>query len=277
MRCLWADVTAVTNINNIKINSYGMVRQRCSRQALLQIPGKLHRLARLDDLLGYISRLSRVWLRGDGAAVILLDPDAKSLIVEWASHVDPAVGLRVKRLRFPAEQGAAGQVCRSGKALIVEDYVRSRYASAFIEASCGFVQRNLLLVPLRMQDRILGVLCVADKRKGRFDSQDMDLLGAIADVAAWPIETVRVTAAMRASLEQVRQLRSARELVIHHLSHELKTPLAVLSASIALLLRRSDGSVDPGRQAIDERIERNLQRLLDMEYKLEDMLRDQET
>jgi GAF domain-containing protein len=182
----------------------------------------------------------------------------------------------MKRFRLPAEQGAAGQVCHSGKALIVEDYVRSRYASTFIDASCGFVPRNLLLVPLRMQDRILGVLCVVDKRKGRFDSQDMDLLGAIADVAAWPIENARAHAAMRAALEQVRQLRSARELVIHHLSHELKTPLAVLSASIALLLRRSDGSVDSGRQAIDERIERNLQRLLDMEYKLEDILRDQE-
>jgi GAF domain-containing protein len=271
MQLTRAGVIAVANINSININGYAKRHPHCRQPELLRIPGRLHAFDRWDDLLVYITRLVRVWLRVEGAAVMLLTPDAREMIVEWASHVNPDVGPRLKAFRFPVGPG-----CCSGKAMVVEDYAGSRRDATFFDVRMGFVTRNLLYVPFRMQNRVIGALCAVDKRKGRFNSNDMDLLGAIADVAAWPIENMRLNAAMHAALEQVRQLRSAREVAIQHLSHELKTPLSILSASIALLLKRSQGPADAGRRTVNERIERNLQRLFDMAYELEDMLRDQE-
>ena len=70
-------------------------------------------------------------------------------------------------------------------------------------------------------------------------------------------------------------LDRAKEQVINHLSHELKTPLSVLSASLGLLEKRFASGWDKAVDRIMERMHRNLERLLDMQYEISDMLREQ--
>jgi PAS domain S-box-containing protein len=248
-------------------------RRARSRHILLRMSGALHRFRQLDALLGYVTRLIRVLMGVDGVSVILLDADAKEFFFQKASFVDPDVGRKFQGLRFPVDQGAAGQVYRTGKPLVVSDYARSPYALKMVDAYLDYDTRTMLDAPLRVQDRIVGVLCAVNKRDGGFDAQDVELLCAIADVVALPIENVRMNSALKEAYEQVRQHHRAKARVIHHLSHELKTPLAVLSASMRLLDRGTACPGDPRWLRIHERIDRNLLRLLEMEYKLEDILR----
>jgi signal transduction histidine kinase len=65
--------------------------------------------------------------------------------------------------------------------------------------------------------------------------------------------------------------------VIHHLSHELKTPLSVLSASLNLLAKPL-ATLNDGRrwEKTLDRAQRNLQRMLDMQYKIGDMLQEKD-
>jgi len=209
----------------------------------------------------------------DGVSVILLDAEAQEFYFQKASYVDITVGRRLQGLRFPVDRGAAGQVYRTGKPLIVADYARSPYALKMVDERSNYETHNMLDAPLRIQDRIIGVLCAVNKRDGEFDAQDVELLSAIADVVALPIENVRMNSALKEAYEKVRQHHQAKNRVIHHLSHELKTPLAVLSASMRLLERGISRPDDPKWRRIHERIDRNLLRLLEMEYKLEDILR----
>ena len=246
-----------------------------SRHILLQISAALRRFHRLDDLLDYTARLTRVLMRVDGASVILPDGQAKEFFFQTTSYCNDAKkGHRLRSRRFPMGQGSAGEVYRSGKPMIVEDYVNSPLALKSIDGRTGYKIRNLLDAPLRIQGRVIGVLRVVNKHKGPFDQRDVELLGAIADVVVLPVENARLNLAIRAALEQVRQLCLTKERVIQHLSHELKTPLAVLSASISLLGRGAPCPEDPRMLRIHDRIQRNLQRLLDVEYHLEDLLRD---
>jgi signal transduction histidine kinase len=60
------------------------------------------------------------------------------------------------------------------------------------------------------------------------------------------------------------------------LSHELKTPLSILAASLGILKKRLAGLTDKNWDAIFNRAQRNLDRLLDMQYQIEDILREKD-
>ncbi len=64
-------------------------------------------------------------------------------------------------------------------------------------------------------------------------------------------------------------MNHAKDQVIHHLSHELKTPVSVVAASLSLLEKRLSATEAQGYQRVLERAQRNLQRILDMQYEIE--------
>jgi signal transduction histidine kinase len=80
---------------------------------------------------------------------------------------------------------------------------------------------------------------------------------------------------LKESYAKVQRLNRAKDCVIHHLSHELKTPTSILDASLKLLQKRISHieGHDEGCQKILERARKNLGRLLEMQYEIEDMLR----
>lgn len=248
-------------------------RRERGRKMLLRLSGALHRFRQLDDLLGHVARLIRALLGVGGASVILLEPDAERFHFQKASYIDADVGRRLEGMKFPADQGAAGQVYRTGKPLIVNDYAHSPYRLPVQDKGGDDVVQNMLAAPLRIQDRCIGVLSVVNKREGGFDDQDAELLCAIADVVALPIDNAAMNNALQEAYDKVQRHDRAKDRAIHHLSHELKTPLAVLSACLRLLDKAGSCPMDPRRQRVHDRIERNLHRLLEMEYKLEDILR----
>jgi signal transduction histidine kinase len=79
---------------------------------------------------------------------------------------------------------------------------------------------------------------------------------------------------LKESYEKLQSLNRAKSRVIHHLSHELKTPLSVLGASLGLLKKRlpCDEKQGRGYQKILDRAQRNLDRLLEMQYEIGDIL-----
>ncbi len=80
---------------------------------------------------------------------------------------------------------------------------------------------------------------------------------------------------LKQSYAKVQRLNRAKDCVIHHLSHELKTPTSILDASLKLLqerLPRIEGQ-SQGCQKILVRARKNLGRLLEMQYEIGDMLR----
>jgi signal transduction histidine kinase len=165
-------------------------------------------------------------------------------------------------------------VYRSGQPLIVPDYYNSPYSYHTIDEKTGFTTRNMIDVPMRTEDRMIGVLCAVNKKEGQFDQTDIDLLSTFASIVALPIENARINEELQRSYEEVKSLNRAKDQVIHRLSHELKTPVSVLSASLGLLTNKLAGFKDHGVERIIERSHRNLQRLLDMQYEIEDILRE---
>jgi GAF domain-containing protein len=96
----------------------------------------------------------------------------------------------------------------------------------------------MLEVPLRGRDQIIGVLCARNKREREFDRMDVELLTMIAGTVALFIENARVSEQLREAYRQVTSSNKAKEKAINHLSHELKTPVSVLKASLSFLEKK---------------------------------------
>lgn len=244
-----------------------------SNQAMFRIAMALPRYRQLDALLEFIIKEVQDLIVARGASVILLDENRREFFIRVASFDDTAAGKKMSEIRFPADQGVAGQVLKTGKPLIVPDTSKNPYFFRQVDKQVGYRTLNMLDVPIQTQTRTIGVLCAVNKKRGAFDDADTQLLATVSSMVALPLENARINDALKRSYEELKSLNHAKGRVIHHLSHELKTPVAVLSASLNLLNKKLAGSEVQDWQHILERSRRNLKRLLDMQYEIEDILR----
>jgi PAS domain S-box-containing protein len=246
-------------------------------QALFRISQALYQFRTLDTRLEFITREVRQLLDVEGAMVILLDEDHKEFFFREAVFDNLDTGQRMKEIRFPVDKGVAGEVYRTGKPLMVNDTSQSPFFFAGVDEKAGYRTRSMLDVPLVTQSRLIGVLCAVNKKDGPFTESDLALLSTVANLVALPIENASINEALERSLQEVQSLNRAKDRVIHHLSHELKTPLSVLSASLNLLAKKLAALSDDQlwKNTLD-RAQRNLQRLLDMQFKIEDLMQEKE-
>jgi len=246
-----------------------------NNEAVLRTSLALPRYPDLDDLLRYISTQIKNLLDAEGALVILLDAEKNELYFKSAAHDNHAAENRLKEVRYPATKGISGKVIRTGQPIIVKDTSKDPDFYSIVDIQAGFTTRSLLDVPLRVGERIIGVLCIMNKKNGVFDETDIELLNMIAGTVALSIENARVSKEVKEAYNEVASLNRAKGKVINHLSHELRTPLSVLSASLSILEKKLVClPVEAYRPTID-RARRNLNRILDIQYQVEDIIRAQ--
>ena len=68
----------------------------------------------------------------------------------------------------------------------------------------------------------------------------MELMTMIAANCAISIENARFSEAVRQAYRDVASMNRAKGKAINHLSHELKTPVAVLTGSLEILRKKTD-------------------------------------
>jgi len=245
-------------------------------QALFRIARAMYQYRGLDQRLALITKEVQDLLGIEGAMVILLDEENQEFFFRETAFDKTETGTKFKELRYPVDKGIAGLVYRTGKPQIVQDAYKSPYFAREVDRQAKYRTRNMADVPLEIEGRMIGVLCAVNKKQGQFDQSDIELLTTIGNLVALPIENAGINEQLTRSYEEVKSLNRTKDRVIHHLSHELKTPVSILSASLSLLGKRLSEIEDKGWNTIIDRAQRNLQRLLEMQYQLEDILREKD-
>jgi PAS domain S-box-containing protein len=245
-------------------------------ESMLRISMALPAYPDLEDLLDYISSEIRRFLNVEAAVVILLDEEKKELYFLGAAYEDQATQKRAKEFRYPADKGISGRVVKTGEAVIVPNISQDPDFYSVVDEQVGYETRNLLEIPLRIGDRIIGVLGAINKIDGVFDQTDIDLLNMIGGTVALSVENARVYGELKKAYREVTSLNRAKDRVINHLSHELKTPVAVLSGSLKLLTEKLASLPEEGWKSTLARVRRNLDRIIDIQYEVADIMQDRE-
>jgi PAS domain S-box-containing protein len=251
-------------------------RLQLTQDALFRISMALPSYPRLEDLLDYVSSEIKRVLEAEGALVILLDEAKKEFYFLGAAYDDRDTQRRAKEVRYSADRGVSGRVLKTGQPVIVPDTSKDPYFYGFVDDQMRFKSRNMLDVPLKSGDRIIGVLCAINKKKGVFDQSDVELLNLIAGTVAISIENARYAKEVTEAYKELASLNRAKDRAINHLSHELKTPVSVLMASLNILSKKLETLPDQGWKKTYDRAWRNLDRILGIQYQVEDIMADKQ-
>ncbi len=93
----------------------------------------------------------------------------------------------------------------------------------------------MLSVPLVWDEQVVGVINVQTEAERDFKAAEIEFLATIAALLAGIVEKGRVQAEAEAQLDRLSQLDAARAELLAVVTHELRTPLAVVRAYVDLL------------------------------------------
>jgi len=247
-----------------------------NEKTLLRISRALPEYPDLEDLLDFVSDEVKRLLNTEGALVILLDEEKQEVFFQGAAMDDHATQKRAKLFRYPVADTVAGKVIKTGEPIIIHDTSSDPNFRSMVDQSLGFKTRNMLQVPLRSKDRIIGVLSAMNKREGHFEQSDIELLGMIAGNVALSIDNARFSEELKAAYREVTSTSRAKDKVINHLSHELKTPVSILMASLNILEKKLTDLPKETWGPTFERARRNLNRILEIQYQVQDIMTDKQ-
>jgi PAS domain S-box-containing protein len=247
-----------------------------NNEAMRRISMALPEYPDLEELLDYISKEVKRLLGTEGGVVILHDEERQELFFLGAAYDDIATQKRVREIRFQIDELMAAQVIRSGEPMIVSDTSKDSVLHSKRDKKLGYKTRNLLLVPLRSSDRIIGALTAINKKQGTFEQTDVELLSMIAGTAALSIENARFSEDLKKAHRELTSLNRAKDKVFHHLSHELKTPISVLNSSLKIVAKNLAALPDTNWERTMERAQRNLDRIMGIQYQVDDIILDKQ-
>ncbi len=173
----------------------------------------------LRPLLRQILESATEILACEAGSLFLVDEETRELVFEVV--LGPVADNLTGR-RLPAGTGVVGEAVDTGQPLIANDAKRRKEWYEQSDIQTGFDTQDLLVVPMRLQDQVIGVIEVINKRNGApFTSSDQELLMIFTNQATIAIENARLfTMTDRALAERVEELS-----VMQRIDRELNASL----------------------------------------------------
>ncbi len=200
--------------------------ERRTRQltTLNEVTRKLTSTLELEPLLETILNNAVEILNCEAGSLFMIDEQTDDLVISVAVGVvaDSLVGQRI-----PAGSGVAGKAVRSRQAIMVNDVQKSPDWYSEPDQKTGFITRALLVIPLMVKEKVIGVIEVINRRDGLpFTADDQELLSAFAAQAGVAIQNAR----LYTNTDQALSARVEELQVMQRIDRELNTSLDISRA-----------------------------------------------
>jgi K+-sensing histidine kinase KdpD len=230
----------------------------------------------LDHLLAVISNEVQRVLYCEGVGVVLYDPERDDFYWRSVHDKDSLLSSAKEEIRIPKDKGVGGWVFETGSPALVHDAANDPRLFRQVETKSGFSTRNMICVPLETAETRLGVLYALNKTNGSFTEEDVEILMALGGNVALALENATFYHKLKKAYEEVSRLNHVKNKMLHHLSHELKTPLAVMEASLGILRKKLGKTAVEIDQRPFDRVGRNLERLKTIEKQVSHIVEERD-
>jgi signal transduction histidine kinase len=193
--------------------------------------------AKTQSLAAIVSIVAK-YLQADLVAFLLFDEEAQELVTQPGAFGlqgdeqfyrmplsrDDASSVRVYRTRQPFLTGDA-----QDDPNVIAQYVRL------------WKVHSLMVIPLLVEDRCIGVMRVGSFQKDYFSSEQVEMMTIISTEAAVIVETAILNRKLSDVAEQLAALNRMKSEFVSTVSHEFKTPLTSLSGFLHVLIGGETG------------------------------------
>jgi signal transduction histidine kinase len=135
---------------------------------------------------------------------------------------------------------------QTGRILVKEEAKLNPELAAYFETAESELDaiRATLIVPLKIEGKLTGILLVGEKLSGDiFDDQELEVLAVLANQVAISLETARLYEELSESNAQLMEASRLKSQFLASMSHELRTPLNSIIGFSKVLLNRFDGEL----------------------------------
>lgn len=164
-------------------------REKKEINDLLRISSSLDVSGDSKDILKYLTDLAAESMNCEAASIMLVNSREKVLEFVVATGEK---GRRLDTITVPLGEGIAGWVALHGKPQIVNDTSKDERFTGKVDKESGFVTRQILAVPMRLEGETIGLIEVINTRDNRvLGDHDLRVLEGISERVGMVIETVR--------------------------------------------------------------------------------------
>ena len=137
----------------------------------------------LDEVLKTVVDAAVELTGAEEGSLLILDESSGELTMRASRNFQDEF---VKTFRLPISDTLAGEVVRTGKPVLLDEKSPQKIKTSYLV-------KTLIYVPLKIHDKVLGVLGVDNRESERpFLPQHISLVSALADYAAIAIENARL-------------------------------------------------------------------------------------
>jgi signal transduction histidine kinase len=271
-------------------------RMAASLKARWEIDREITSTLDLDAVLQTIAAYARTMLKTDIAHVASCDPETgiATIVAGSGEQTGLLLGLEI----LPG-RGAGGYVLETGEPLAISDYAHDPRITHEVDET---VQRtgisSLLVVPIPLKGKTMGLLYVANRRVTAFTPGDQEILMRLASQAAVALANAlayqeiallnlsleakvaertrdlsEANAALEVSHRKLQELDRLKSEFVSSVSHELRTPLTNIRMSVDNLLDGVAGEISSTLQRYLTKVQNNTDRLVRLITDLLDLSR----
>jgi K+-sensing histidine kinase KdpD len=212
---------AIQNARTYQATDAALARRYNELSALNQLSRAVSSSLDLDKVYEVlIEQINNHW-PVESVSLSLLDEQGKKLRKYKRTMDKPSRGTRP----FGLSEGIIGSVAKTGEALMTNEPDEHEAYNPFVDNLNGSSPTSLACVPLQVQERVVGVLTLFNKKDGPFTDNDVDRLQAFANPVATAVENARL-------FKESERQRAA----IQATAHTLSQPLLIVDESGGVLV-----------------------------------------
>lgn len=186
--------------------------------------------------------LGWLMLRDDSSGTFLLTAH-RNLPDSWAN-----------KLNQPLEDGISSLVTLSGEALLIH----GKPLEKFRVASLG---KSVAVVPIKVQNEVIGLLLVLRKEERPFDRSDQTLLEAVADYASISLVNARLFRALEQTAEAAKSRAQQQNALLESVRDSVNEEMHAARDSLGLLMDQKTGPLTERQRQALGKTQAALQRL----------------